>query len=571
MKKSRFFKESKLRKYKDKAADLIEKGKYEKALSIYRDILDAFPNDTTMMLKLGDLCRRMKMFPEAVAVYSAAAEYHAQSGRLLQAIAVCRVILEIDASHSETQRKLAALYAQKYGSAEHSGVLDVRKEVAKEKVLPAEDEARLTDADVEVVIPKRPEKLPPVPRAVPSAPPIPVEVYEEEPETDLNVTARVNTLTENEIIEEESSDIFSDEPPETLSFEDLPGDDGALRLDFTPLFENDEEPSAVYEQEDLDEYLAELKAEGLTEELEAEERELYHEPRTAAERNLILNISRPAPPPPVLPPIPLFSSLSESALFDLINDLPLRHFDALETVVKQGEHGNSFFVIVSGCVEIFRDGESLATLEEGAFFGEMAMLFPGPRHATVVTAEPCELFEISNDQLDTLKKKHPRVASVLLEFAEERLLNNLLNTSPLFAPFSATDRQSLMDKFEPYLVESGSVVIQEGEYANGLYVVVIGQISVTMQVANGEAVEVETLNGNDIFGEVGLLTHQRSVATFTANKQSRVLLLPREKFNELIMTHPQVLELLASLSETRLAAMNDMKERVYQAHRGVNR
>ncbi|MBN2719297.1 MAG: cyclic nucleotide-binding domain-containing protein [Deltaproteobacteria bacterium] len=526
-----------MRKYKDKASDLIEKGKYEKALSIYRDILQAFPNDTAIMLKIGDLCKKMNLIPEAVAVYSAAAEYHAQSGRLLQAIAVCRLILEVDGSHRATQQKLASLYAQKYGSSELSGITDLNEAV---EAPTGAESIRLTEAD-----------LKPRPRVSTSAAPSvssPASQFDDTTENPLagnsDETAKVQVFELDEY---------------AASNAETSGTDG-LRLDFTPVFENDEEPSAVYEQEDLDEYLAELKAAGLTSELEAEQEALNAGPRPATERNLILQISRPAPPPQTLPPMPLFSSLDEGALIDLINELPMRHFEALETIVSDGDHGDSFFIIISGSVEVFKNGESLATLEEGAFFGEMAMLFPGPRQATVVTVEPCDLFEISNEQLNRLRMNHPRVGRVLLEFAEDRLLNNLLNTSPIFAPFDDVERQSLMDKFEPYLIDPGTVVIQEGEQSSGLYLIVIGEVSVTMTGDNGEPTEIERLKGNEIFGEVSLLSHSGAISTVTTATQTRVLMLPRARFSELIMTHPQVLELVAAISDERIATMKAIKE-----------
>ncbi|MBN2530824.1 MAG: cyclic nucleotide-binding domain-containing protein [Deltaproteobacteria bacterium] len=679
MKKSRFFKESKLRKYKDKASDLIEKGKYEKALAIYRDILEAFPQDTTIMLKIGDLCKKLKMIPEAVAVYSTAAEHHAQTGRLLQAIAVCRLILEIDNSHSATQKKLAALYAQKYGSSETSGVLtpesreqpekapeksinlnegDLQKGVEQPEtqqariariqlaarhvkrqmanrfaagaVVASEEQANagatVADACAGAPLPT-PETPPPVTRMTPIAeealrpirpivergvqpvrpttqsrikpprpviekistpvslptpvtppvvdipapesdiPEVPVFLPDEDyqsSESNADVSPRTAItipVSREDTVLNEADNIYENETAQEGA-EDRPArkSTGPLRLDFTQIFQDDEEPSAVYEQADLDEYLAELQAEGLTDDVEEER---GHRPgehgRPAAQRNLVLTISKPAPPPAVLPTIPLFSSMNEMAFFDLVNELPLRKFDAVETVVEEGEYGDSFFIIVSGSVEIFKGGESIATLEEGAFFGEMAMLFPGPRQATVVTTEPCELFEVSNSQLEELMHRYPRVGQRLLEFAEERLLNNLLKTSPLFAPFCDADRQSLMEKFEPYLIDAGTVIIQEGEHANGLYLIVIGHVCVVMRGDHGEDIVVEHLKGNDIFGEVCLLSHQRAVATVRAEEQTRVLVLPREQFNELIMTHPQVLELLSASSEARIRHMNEIR------------
>ncbi|MBN2342008.1 MAG: cyclic nucleotide-binding domain-containing protein [Deltaproteobacteria bacterium] len=544
--KSRFFKESKLRKYKDKASDLVEKGKYKKALSIYRDILEAFPDDTTIMLKVGDLCKKLEMFNEAIAVYVTAAEYHAQSGRLLQAIAVCRLILEIDKNHTGTQKRLAALYAQKYGSSEHSGVIDIH---AKEES-PAAKTLTLTDDDVvtdeEFVEEANSDSV--------SASVAAVDTHEES--VDVNADSAQRDERESDIAE------LSDDDIEALDTT-MP-----VHLDFSNIVSADSELSEVYDLSDIEEYKRELEAEGLlasgadfTELDETQETRLTG---ITQPKNMMLTISKPPTAAETLPPIPLFSSMDEDALLELINDLPLRHYDALETVVKEGEHGDSFFIIATGSVEIFKNNESLATLEEGAFFGEMGMIFPGPRQATVVTAEPCDLFEVSKSQLEEMTTRHPRVGQVLLEFAEQRLLDNLLNTSPIFAPFSTEDRQSLMDKFEPYMLEADTVVIEEGGMSAGLYLIVAGEAEVSMSGNNGEVIQVSRLKGNDIFGEVSLLSRSGAIATVTTVTECRVLVLPKGRFDELIMTHPQVLELVAAISDERVATLNRLKSELSQ-------
>lgn len=549
MKKSRFFKESKLRKYKDKASDLVDKGKYKKALSIYRDILAAFPSDTAIMLKIGDLCKKLEMKQEAVAVYVAAAEHHAQSGRLLQAIAVCRLILEIDNTHSQTQKKLAAWYAQKYGSSEHSGVVNLNTK-------------KVTRIGTEK-------------SAAPMAEPVAA--------TPVATADEIIDLSENDLIEEgvvrsterttkdsqTLSQPVNDADTETYEIDEL-DDTAPLRFDFSGIQTADTENSTVYDISDIEEYKAELEAEGLLESgadlSEVDETQETRLSGIVTSENIVLKISKPPAAVETLPPIPLFSGLDELALLDLINELPLRHFDALETVVKEGEHGDSFFIISSGSVEIFKNDESIATLEEGAFFGEMAMLFPGPRQASVVTVEPCEMFEVTNTQLEELKERHPIVGQVLLDFAEQRLLANLLNTSPIFAPFGEADRQSLIDKFEPYLLEQGAVAIKQGSQTSGLYLIVAGSVSVTMTATNGDVIDVSTLKANDIFGEVSLLTRQGAIATVTALTECRVLMLPKVRFDELIMTHPQVLELVSSISEERVAALNELKSRLSTNH-----
>ena len=108
---------SKLRKLKDEAAKLTQKGKLDKALKLYQDILDQDPDDLTAQLKCGDLLRKLERDEEAISSYTKVAQAYAADGLLLKAIAACKLILEIDESHTATQKMLADLYAKKTGRA----------------------------------------------------------------------------------------------------------------------------------------------------------------------------------------------------------------------------------------------------------------------------------------------------------------------------------------------------------------------------------------------------------------------------------------------------------------------
>src|SRR4051812_18839431 len=103
----------KLRKLKDEAAKLVQKGKLDKALEAYQEILKEDATDLTAQLKCGDILRKMERGPEAIACYSRVAQVYAEDGLLLKAIAACKLILEIDQGHTDTQKMLADLYAKK--------------------------------------------------------------------------------------------------------------------------------------------------------------------------------------------------------------------------------------------------------------------------------------------------------------------------------------------------------------------------------------------------------------------------------------------------------------------------
>ena len=248
-----------------------------------------------------------------------------------------------------------------------------------------------------------------------------------------------------------------------------------------------------------------------------------------------------------LPEIPLLSDLDKSAFVELLARIPLHRFDADAVVVREGELGNSFFIVVEGGVRIVRSpGILLAQLGPGAFFGEMAIIAPHGRRATAVTTESSEILEISRADLDALTGRYPRIFNVLSKFTEERLLQNLMVTSPLFTPFPSEECGVLMAKFESVKFLRGQTIIELDKDAAGLFLIVSGTVEI--DCPSGEKA---SLTEGDIFGESSLLLRTKATATVRAIENTRALLLPRTLFNELIMTHPQILELVSGLQEKR--------------------
>src|SRR5512139_486226 len=104
---------SDLRDQKDRAAQLPGKGKLEKAAEAYRAILRSDPRDVASRHKLGELLRKLGDDHAAIGEYRQVADAYAREGLLIKAVAICKVILEIDPDHQESQRILADLYARR--------------------------------------------------------------------------------------------------------------------------------------------------------------------------------------------------------------------------------------------------------------------------------------------------------------------------------------------------------------------------------------------------------------------------------------------------------------------------
>jgi CRP-like cAMP-binding protein len=257
--------------------------------------------------------------------------------------------------------------------------------------------------------------------------------------------------------------------------------------------------------------------------------------------------------------VPLFDDLSEDAFVSFVTKLGYRRWQPGEMILTEGEPGRSFFVIVEGRVRVFKKVEDgpeleLAQLGEGAFFGEMALLSGTPRAANVAAVEETELLEITDTALRELVEAYPGVVRSLKDFYRQRLLNNVMTISPLFKDFDPSERRAIAERFKMRQVGADDVLITEGKNSDGLYVVLHGQVKVEKVVEDGQEVPLALLKEGDLFGEISLLTRKPAIATVTATGNTILLKLPRENFQELILTHPQILELVSQLSEVRRCA-----------------
>ena len=114
--------------------------------------------------------------------------------------------------------------------------------------------------------------------------------------------------------------------------------------------------------------------------------------------------------PSDLASIPLFGSLSESELAEVAGWFEVRDVGPGVRLVGEGTTGSAFFVLSAGEVAVTAGGEEVASLGPGDFFGEMALLGPGRRQATVTTAVPSRVLVLFGDDFRRLQASHPGIA-----------------------------------------------------------------------------------------------------------------------------------------------------------------
>ncbi len=260
--------------------------------------------------------------------------------------------------------------------------------------------------------------------------------------------------------------------------------------------------------------------------------------------------------PPLVSPLPLFSSLERDGLRALIECFEMFTVPAGKEVIREGEEGAEAYIVARGELEVRRsDGDeedvTLARLANGALFGEMALLSRAPRAASVVACRPSILLLARRDALEAVAEKRPDVGVELAAHCRRRMVANLVRTSKVLLSVDPSERPALVERFETRVFEKGDKLIEEGKPASGLHLVASGEVAVIGHEEGGEPFVIKTLGPGDVVGEVALVLRRDANADVVAVHPTVTLHLPSEDFVDLIRQHPAILHGLYMLAIER--------------------
>jgi CRP-like cAMP-binding protein len=93
-------------------------------------------------------------------------------------------------------------------------------------------------------------------------------------------------------------------------------------------------------------------------------------------------------------------------------------------VLRQGLTGSGFYVILDGEADVVADGQKLATLARGDFFGEVSLLLGEPPTADIVATRPLRCIVLGGPALEGFLVDHPKVSYRMLQAMARRLRDN---------------------------------------------------------------------------------------------------------------------------------------------------
>lgn len=119
--------------------------------------------------------------------------------------------------------------------------------------------------------------------------------------------------------------------------------------------------------------------------------------------------------------LPLFAGCTSQELDEIDRLADRVTIEAGRTVIRQGDLGQEFALIIDGQAEVLRDDKVVATLGPGEFFGEVALIESVNRTASVVAKTNLTLEVLDRRGFNTLLDDLPRLARSILKGVTHRL------------------------------------------------------------------------------------------------------------------------------------------------------
>jgi len=449
--------------------------------------LEQKPMDLDARMRVARTYRLLNDKKNAVAHYRTVARYLSLSAQPLQAIAVLKELLQVDAKHEETLLFLAKLYAR-------SGLVEGGRARVATPILDPHAGGALA-----------------LPEGMPGSA---TGIWRAIRARSTDVHAAVSTATHEIPLDDASL------------AEEMRSLDGELSIDEEDVIDEREasippvharatetsEPFSLVPDADGFEILGALTTEDI-----------------------------------LLPQVPLFSSLSPASFVELGNAMVFHRRKAGDVVFRQGEPGDSCVVVSKGTLRAVRTGPDgaavdLMTLGEGDIAGVFALMASERRQATLVADTDAEIFEIDRLAVRALVEKHPRVEQELLTFFKERLILNLLASLPHFQKRSPDERQALAARFVDRVYEPDDELFYEGAARAGLWLLVEGAVTVTSE---GKGTVAHLVSGDFI----GSIAGTGETDDDAAREQAELTAVAKKRTVACLLTHKDVEDALADAGD----------------------
>jgi CRP-like cAMP-binding protein len=488
-----------VRTLKEKLERAVERDRSREALEVLDQLEVAEPDKARWPHRRGDLMRKLGRRADAVQAYERAVSLYAAEGFLARAVALARLVVDLDPSRTDVLDRVDPRAARRL----------LRPDA------PSSPSAPRAPAPTRAPLPTPPSSS--APRAAASAPPA----------SPASAVAAMGAR--------------ATAPPKAPALDPLDQRPALSADDALRARPRIQAPALVIEEEisllDLAQPTTDL-------EIEVDLSDVAVEPRAP------LPAGEDGPSADALaslPAFPLFADAPRAALGALVRGADVIELPHGAIVVRQGQPAEELYAIVEGAVRVVIPGLETSAqpiFGEGELFGESCLLEHEPRKADVVVEGRLFALRISRAVLRQVVEEHPAAGEVLFALMTRRLVGNLLQSSSLFTAFDPASRRELGRLFEVRRAARGACIVEEGKKSDGLYIPLTGRL----ELRSRKNEHADVAGPGTVIGQETLLTQAPSEYTATAAKEMALLCLPAASFGRVASQYPPVLAHLAELA-----------------------
>ncbi len=271
-----------------------------------------------------------------------------------------------------------------------------------------------------------------------------------------------------------------------------------------------------------------------------------------------------------------------------------------EIIIKEGDSGNTFFQILNGKVGVYKnygkdDQVQIAILEQGQYFGEMAVIENYPRSSSVVAEGDVTVSEIAAEELNEYISQNPDKILTIMKLLGDRIKNmtddyneakkildgvRKANSSSNYDSFFANmtkqsiyltaknfrlerpSAESLREAAEAVSKQAaekvitypyGTIIFKQGEVGKCMYIVRNGSVSIYSNYGADNEVKLTTVEPVACFGEMGMISEEPRTATAVAEvNDTKVEIIRPEEVEGIFKSSPEKIDMILKNLSYRL-------------------